>query len=88
MDVLPTDPTMIWDVYPYTSGLENRTVSWRGGGTATNNQFAPQVFTLSAGTHQLIIVGREPGVQLGRITVAPSTPKPLVPQNLRIAGIL
>ena len=84
IDGLPSDPTMIWDVYPYTSGFETRTVSWRGTGTSTADQFSPQVFNLTAGTHQLIIVGREANVQLGQITIIPSGTPPPPPQNLHI----
>jgi hypothetical protein len=71
IDGTPTDPTMIWDIYPFTSGFETRTVSWRGNNTFTNDQFSPQVFNLSAGVHQLNIVGRDANVQLGQITIAP-----------------
>lgn len=70
IDAQPSDPTMIWDV-PITSGFANEVVSWRGTGTDTNNQFVPQVFSLSAGTHELIIIGREANAQLGQITIAP-----------------
>ena len=69
MDAEPTDPLMIWDI-PGTTGLASRTVSWRGNGTADANQFAPKVFTLSAGLHQLIVRGREAGCQLGSISIA------------------
>jgi hypothetical protein len=71
IDAEPTDPTMIWDV-PITSGLTARTVSWRGTGTYNNNQYAPKVFNLTAGTHQLIVRGREANCQLGAITITPS----------------
>jgi hypothetical protein len=71
IDSEPTDPLMIWDV-PITSGLTSRTVSWRGNGTYDNNQFAPKVFALAAGTHQLIVRGREANCQLGTITIAPA----------------
>jgi hypothetical protein len=67
IDAQPTDPTMIWDI-PVTSGFTNQLVSWRGNGTATNNQYVPEVFNLSSGTHQLIIVGREAGTELGQIS--------------------
>jgi len=67
IDNLPTDPTAVWDI-PVTSGFTNQLVSWRGTGTDTNNQYVPEVFNLSAGTHQLIIVGREAGAQLGQIS--------------------
>ncbi len=70
IDADPTDPTMIWDV-PLTSGLEERVVSWRGNGTFDSAQFTPKVFNLSAGTHQLIVRGREGNCQLGTITIAP-----------------
>jgi hypothetical protein len=88
MDALPTDPSMIWDIYPYTVGFETETVSWRGSGTSTNDQFAPAIFSLSAGMHQLIVVGREAGVQLGQITIATynsarSSPPPS-PPNVHI----
>jgi len=86
MDALPTDPTMIWDIYPFTSGFETRTVSWRGSNTYTNDQYSPQIFNLTAGTHQLIIVGREANVQLGQITISPygTTAPPPPPVNLHI----
>ncbi len=89
IDAVPTDPTMIWDIFPYTSGFETRAVSWRGSGTPTNDQFAPKTFDLSAGTHQLIVVGREPGVQLGQITITPYDSRPNLPSspvNLRIVS--
>jgi hypothetical protein len=77
IDAQPTDPTMIWDM-PVTSGFANETVTWRGSGTADTNsssgmtaQYSPIVFVLTAGTHQLIIRGREGLVQLGAITIAP-----------------
>jgi len=84
IDAEPTDPTMIWDI-PVTSGLTNRTVAWRGNGTSDMPQFVPKTFTLTAGSHQLIIRGREPGTQLGTITISsastntapPPTPLPV-----------
>ena len=90
IDAQPTDPTMIWDI-PVTTGFVNQTVSWRGSGTDTNSQYTPAIFAnLSAGTHQLIIVGREAGVQLGQITIAAYTgarpTPPSAPQNLRIVA--
>ena len=80
IDSQPTDPTMIWDV-PVTSGFTNQFVSWRGTGTDTNSEFAPKVFNLSAGTHQLIVRGRESGAQLASITILQMPP---APQNVRI----
>jgi hypothetical protein len=62
MDAQPTDPLMIWDV-PIWNGFTNETVCWTG--------YAPKVFTLSAGQHQLIIRGREGNAQLQSVTIAP-----------------
>jgi len=66
----PQTPSMIWDIRPFTSGFEQRIVSWLGNGT-TNSQFVPKVFNLGQGQHQLIIRGREAGVLLQSLTVSP-----------------
>jgi Bacterial Ig domain/Fibronectin type III domain len=75
IDAEPTDPLMIWDI-PVTTGLTSRTVSWRGNGTSdpASAQYSPKVFTLSAGTHQLIIRGREANTILGTISIAATPP--------------
>jgi hypothetical protein len=87
IDAQPTDPTMIWDI-PLTTGFTNQLVSWRGNGTDTNNQYVPMVFNLTTGAHQLIIVGREAGAQLGQITVQPyATTRPNAPAGLRVVAI-
>ena len=70
IDAEPTDPAMIWHI-PTTTGLQSRTVSWQGNGTVDSSQFAPKIFTLAAGAHQLVIRGREANVKLGTITIAP-----------------
>jgi hypothetical protein len=70
VDAPPEDPAMIWDV-DMTSGFEERTVSWRGKGTAESDEIVPKRFNLSAGAHKLIIVGREPA-QLKSVTVRPA----------------
>jgi parallel beta helix pectate lyase-like protein/Big-like domain-containing protein len=71
VDADPSDPAMIWDI-PLTSGPESRTVSWRGNGTFDASQFVPAVFSLAAGTHQLIVCGREANCVLGTIRVVPA----------------
>lgn len=87
IDSQPTDPTMIWDI-PITTGATNEAVAWRGNGTDTAPQFAPEVFSLSAGTHQLIIRGREGNTQFGQISIVPANTQvvlqPDPPTNLRI----
>jgi hypothetical protein len=82
VDAEPTDPTMIWDV-PLTTGFAGRNVSWRGSGTTSANEFTPKVFNLTAGSHQLIIRGREAGAQLGRISILKLPPPPA---NLRVVS--
>jgi len=74
IDAEPQDPTMIWDIYPYTStcGFEQRTVSWRGGGTDGADQFVPLVLNLAQGPHQLIIRGREGYTLLQSISIVPT----------------
>ncbi len=71
IDAEPTDPLMTWDIQPPTTGFVNRTVIWRGNGTDTTPQFSPKVFSLSAGTHQLVVRGREASVQLSALSLLP-----------------
>ena len=59
IDAPPEDPAMIWDI-DVTNGFEERIVSWRGKGDVDSDEFKPKVFKLSAGTHKLFLVGREP----------------------------
>jgi len=68
IDNAPTDPVMIWDIAT-TSGVQERVVSWRGSGTFEADEFAPKVFNLTAGPHQLIIYGREPNTKLEHVTI-------------------
>lgn len=79
IDAQPTDPLMIWDI-PVTLTPTDETVSWRGAGaldpaspSAFDAQYAPRVFTLSAGGHQLIVRGREGNCTLGTITIKPTS---------------
>jgi len=78
IDAEPADPLTIWDI-PVTFTPADETVSWRGAGgldpaspSAFDAQYAPRVFTLSAGTHQLIVRGREGNCTLGTITIKPT----------------
>jgi hypothetical protein len=70
VDTPPQDPAMIWDI-EVTSGFEKRTVNWRGKGDVDSDEFVPKRFTLSAGAHQLIIVGRESAAELKSISLRP-----------------
>lgn len=78
IDAEPSDPLAIWDI-PVTSGFESRTVAWRGMGTDVISQFNPKIFSLSTGTHQLVIRGREANVQFSQVSVV-KMPGP--PSNL------
>jgi hypothetical protein len=71
VDGEPTDPLMIWDI-PVTSGFTNQIAAWRGNGTPTSSQFSPKIFSLTAGTHQLYVRGREENTQLQSFTVVPA----------------
>jgi hypothetical protein len=82
-DTQPQDPTMIWDI-PLTSGFESLMAGWRGNGTFDSNQFVVATVPLNAGVHQLIIVGREAGVQIQTLTVMQSPAPPVPPGNLRV----
>lgn len=64
-------PVMYWDI-PVTSGPQIRIASWAPSTT-------PKAWTLNAGTHQLIIRGREANTILGQITlgIAPRAPEGL-----------
>jgi hypothetical protein len=83
IDAMPVDPTMIWDIYPYSTNFQNVMVSWRGNSTTvTNDQFNPMTFNLSPGIHELYVIGREQGVELGTITISPSAAsRPVPPQS-------
>jgi type II secretory pathway pseudopilin PulG len=74
IDSEPVYPTMVWDILPLTSGFEERTVSWRGSGSASNNEFNPKIFTLSAGDHELIVRGREANTLLDSLRMELATP--------------
>ncbi len=70
VDAPPEDPAMIWDI-EVTNGFEDRVVNWRGNGESGSGEFSPKVFALSAGKHQLIVVGREPA-QLKSVSIRPA----------------
>ncbi len=69
IDAQPEDPLMIWDM-DVTKGFEERVVSWRGNGDSNSDEFVPKKFTLKAGEHKAIVIGREP-TQLKSISIRP-----------------
>ena len=83
IDSQPQDPIMIWDI-PVTSGFERRIVSWRNNGMPTEFPSGQELFNLSQGKHQLVIVGRAANTKLKVINLciiqAPPTP------HLRVIG--
>jgi len=83
IDAEPTDPTMIWDVIPSTTGIQERVASWRGNGTFDMPQFSPKTFTLTAGVHTLTIRGREANAIIDRISIQMVTGSLQAPANFR-----
>jgi hypothetical protein len=75
IDGQPTDPMCTWQM-TLTSGFQEEVVSWQGNGTYDAPQFVPEFFTLTNGTHQLMIVGREANTELEQISIVkiPSPP--------------
>jgi len=80
VDAEPTN-SIVWDIVDLTSGFEDRNVSWRGSGTPISQEFNPKVFELSAGEHELIIIGREANAKLDRITFTAYSEEPEPPQE-------
>lgn len=84
IDAMPTDPYMVWQI-PLTTGFQNEVVSWQGNGTFATPEFVPEVFNLTAGTHQLIFVGREQNTQMQSIQIIQMVQPP---QNLRVVPMV
>jgi hypothetical protein len=74
VDSQPTDPTMICNV-PVSSTLAPWNVTWQG-----ISDTVPKMFYLSAGTHQIIVRGREANTQLGALWISPA------PFNIQLLG--
>jgi hypothetical protein len=68
IDAEPADTSMAWDL-PIASGFQWRTASWRGTGTVDTNQFAPKVFSLTAGDHYLVLRSRDEKVKFDTLGV-------------------
>ncbi|MFO1497476.1 MAG: hypothetical protein U1G07_03605 [Verrucomicrobiota bacterium] len=81
IDAEPQEVISSWHI-PLTNGPEWRPVSWQGDGTWDRPAFSPKYFSLSAGSHTLIVVGREPGVRIDKLKI---TKVPSPPSNLRVA---
>ncbi|HVS53872.1 MAG TPA: hypothetical protein VHD62_16065 [Opitutaceae bacterium] len=79
IDGTPEDPLMIWDM-EVTQGFQERIVSWRGGGDSASDEFAPKIFKLKAGEHQLNVIGREPS-QLKSVSIRPAPAAAAAPKK-------
>jgi hypothetical protein len=75
IDAEPTEPYMVWHV-PVASGFQESFVSWQGAGTYAQPQFVPKTFSLPAGTHQLLIRGREANTRLQHISIVKKASPP------------
>jgi len=71
IDAEPADPLGIWDMDVNTE-FEDQIAGWRGSGDAANVEFPAKRFTLAAGAHKLILVGREPAL-LKALALRPSS---------------
>jgi hypothetical protein len=82
IDSEPTSPDMIWD-FPNNTSYATYPVTWRLTGGVN-----PQTWSLSAGVHRLIVRGREAGVSISQVTIAPAgqLTKPPPPGNFRITA--
>jgi hypothetical protein len=60
---------MTWKI-PITIGFQERNASWIGSGSSDSPEFPTKVFTLSAGTHSLIIRGRNGNTDLDSVSIA------------------
>src|SRR5204863_6845891 len=60
---------MIWQIPISAADFQTRLVSWQGNGTCLTPGAAPKVFHLAAGSHELVIRGREPNTRLDRIAL-------------------
>ena len=86
VDSPPRTPANLWDITP-TQGFETHPVSFRGSSPLTDVDHTPQVFTLSAGVHQLFLLGREDETQVQTFTfVAESAPPDLSPSDMAMSG--
>jgi hypothetical protein len=76
IDAEPSDPLMIWDI-PVCATPTRHLISWRGKGNGDPglSEYRPKIFNLSAGTHQLVIRGREVNTTLGAISIVAAPPK-------------
>jgi hypothetical protein len=81
IDSMPVDPTMIWDCTITANSFQQEIVSWRGSGTATSDQYVPEVWNLSAGAHALYIVGRGANTELETFSILKV---PTAPSGLRV----
>jgi hypothetical protein len=69
VDAEPTGDYMAWHI-PITAGIQRRIVNWQGNGTSDMRQFDPKLFSLAAGSHTLIIRGREASTYLQSLVIA------------------
>ena len=68
IDAEPQEPGMIWWI-PFTTGFEQRVVSWQGNASCLLPWYAPKIFNLSDGRHQLIIRGRDANTKVDQISL-------------------
>ena len=81
IDNEPRDPKTIWKI-PVTSGFENRIVFWPENAAPGVVQSKQKNFTLTPGTHSIVVRGKAANVQIAGIILRRL---PAAPTNLRTA---
>ena len=77
MDAEPKDDLMIWDLaLTDADKFEECAINWRGDDAAASN--GAKAFKLTAGAHQLILIGREPA-KLKGISIYPAASRRIPP---------
>lgn len=71
-----SEPYNVWDMNPPVGVQTNYNVAWRGFGTASNDQFQPNLWPLTQGTNVLIVSSREDHAYLGQMTINAFVPPP------------
>ena len=73
IDAEPVDSSSIWAV-PIGLDFNSRFVSWLGTSNCLSPQFNPKIFNLAAGSHQIIVRGKDPNVELDQISLVLAKP--------------
>jgi hypothetical protein len=82
IDAEPKDPSMVWAI-PASSGFTNRIVTWAATAGSGVSAGSARSFTLTPGTHQLIVRGTTANTQLRSVSIFE---RPAPPTGLHVVG--